>query len=49
MILVLEIYKAPSSKDSLIEKLNLIVDDTENDLVPSKYFEPSEISSLLKK
>ena len=43
------ITKAPSSKDCLVGKLNLTIDNTENDLIASKYFELNYISSLFNK
>ena len=37
------------SDHSLTDELNSAIDDTINDLVASKYFEPNEISFLIKK
>ena len=44
----IQVTKDPPNKDSLLQKLNLTEDDTENDLVPSEYFEPRAIPHFLK-
>ena len=43
------ITKPLPSDHSLIDELNSAIDDTNNDLVAGKYFEPNEIFSLINK
>ena len=43
------ITKLLPSDHCLIDELNSALDNTINDLVASKYLEPNEISSLIKK
>ena len=43
------ITKLLPCEHSLTDELNSTIDDTNNDLAASKYFEPNEISSLINK